>query len=96
MPIDLLSFAYTLFKDFGVNVLLGGIVIYLLWKLITNHLHHIGMDVKECIDKIDNLSTEVKDSKKELNGKIDASNAEMASLGERISFVEGKTGSKQV
>jgi len=95
MPnLDIVTFSYQIFKDFGCNVVLGGIIVWLLWKIATNHLKHIGDDVKTCITKIDNVSKDVSENKKSTDTKIDTINERVDSIGERISVVEGKTGIK--
>lgn len=92
MPIDFLTFMYQIFKDFGVNVVFFGIIIYLLWKLGSNHLTHISADVKSCIKGIDNLSKEITESEKRTDVKIENLNEKVEAIGERTSKVEGKLG----
>ena len=92
MPLDILTFAYQIFKDFGCNVLLASVIIYLIWKVITNHLHHIGMDIKSTNQKIDMLSEDVKSFKEDNDKKFQSLNDKMEAIGERTSKIEGKIG----
>jgi hypothetical protein len=92
MPMDILTLAYQIFKDFGCTAVLSGIIIFLVWKLGSNHLKHIGDDVKTCISKIDKVSEDVKTSKEDVDKKFQTVNEKVDSLGERTSKVEGKLG----
>jgi peptidoglycan hydrolase CwlO-like protein len=68
-------------KDFGV---LGavfastGINIYLFYKLFTNHLKHLAIDISNVDNKIDKVDKKVDDVSKELVG-----------VGNRVSKLEG-------
>ncbi|HUU88099.1 MAG TPA: hypothetical protein VMX17_10150 [Candidatus Glassbacteria bacterium] len=80
----MLRLVYTILNDFGIP-LLGILIIFgliiigsLLWKIISNHLHHIGNDVKEVLGKVIKLE----------EGFV--------KMGERVSFLEGKTATKRV
>ena len=68
-----------LFKDFGVNIAGFGIIIYLVWKLGTNHLKHIADDVKSVAIDVKSVASEVKEIK-----------SQTAAHGERIATLEGK------
>ena len=60
----MLGIMYTLIKDFGgVGVGLASIALngFLFWKLFTNHLRHIAMQIEE-------VSKDVNDVKKEQSG----------------------------
>lgn len=92
MPTDIMSFAYQIFKDFGENAVLGGVIIYLLWKLATNHLHHLGMDIQANNTKLDNLSKDVKACTTGLSSKIDAVNSKVELLESKTAKIEGKIG----
>lgn len=92
MPTDIFMLCYQIFKDFGENAVLGGVTIFLLWKLGSNHLRHIGTDIKTCINKIDTLSTGVQESQKETNKKIDAVNSKVELLESKTAKIEGKIG----
>ena len=84
-----LSIIVNLFKDFGP--IAGWVVIvWLLWKIATNHLKHLKDDNIVIFDKIDNLSADVKASTKELNKKIETVEDRVNSLGERTSKLEGQ------
>ncbi len=93
MPnLDLLTFSYQIFKDFGCNVVLGSVVIFLLWKIATNHLRHIGMDVQANNQKIDTLSKKVESWKEDNDKKIQAVTDKVEAIGDRTSKIEGKIG----
>lgn len=76
---DILSLFYNILKDFGVGVFGWGVVIYLIWKLMTNHLKHIGQDIKS-------IGRDVKLTRIELKENTKITNQ----LGERVSKIEGK------
>jgi hypothetical protein len=63
----------SILKDYGIQVAGMAVIIALLWKMMTNHLRHIGSDVKEVLGKVTELE----------KGFI--------KMGERVSFLEGKT-----
>lgn len=87
---SLLALIYQLFKDFGVGLCEFGIIVWLLWKIATNHLHHIGTDVKAVSDKVDTLSADVKASTKNLNEKIDAIDSKANTLDVKVAKLEGQ------
>jgi hypothetical protein len=76
-------------KDYGP---IAGwlIVVWLLWKIATNHLRHLKTDNVEIKKMITTLSTDVKASTKELNEKIESVEGKVNSLGERTAKLEGQ------
>jgi peptidoglycan hydrolase CwlO-like protein len=94
MSPDLLALIYTLSKDFGVGLCEFGIIVFLIWKLATNHLAHVKSDLQKDVSgigtKVDNLSKDVKECTTRLNDKINDTNNKVTSLGERIAKVEGE------
>jgi hypothetical protein len=76
---DILVQIYAIFKDFGVGVVEFGIIIFLIWKLGSNHIHHLGM-------KMDGVARDVKAIKLTVND----TNDKVSSLAERVSTLEGE------
>lgn len=76
-----INIIYGLFKDFGAGLTEFGIICFLLWKLMTNHLSHIGKDI-----------TEIKGDVKSLTKKYEDTHSKIEAQGERISKLEGQVG----
>lgn len=74
-----INIVLSVFKEFGLAIGLGSIIIFLLWKIMTNHLAHIALDVKEVVNGVNNIQSEVKDMRKDMS--LDR---------ERIAKLEGK------
>ena len=71
---DIFSVFYSIFKDFGINALGFGIVIFLIWKLITNHIFHIAKDVKSIgknLKKNTKMTVRLGERVSKLEGKFD-------------------------
>lgn len=92
MSIDILGFFMDVLNKYGVNSVMFCVICFLLWRLGSNHLRHIAVDVKTCVTKIDTLSTEVKESQKETNKKIDAVKDKVELLESKTAKIEGKIG----
>jgi len=73
----MLKVLYELIKDFGTLgavIGFGGTNLYFIWKIATNHLHHIAKDIKEAKDSIKNLESDmskVKERVSKIEGKIE-------------------------
>jgi len=52
-----------LLETFGFGVAQTGLVVFLLWKIATNHLRHIGDDIKTVSKDVKDLAIEVKSMK---------------------------------
>lgn len=87
---DFLSLLYNLFKDFGFGLTGWAIIVWLLWKIGTNHLHHIATDIKDISKDVKEISLQMATDKKELNTKIETIDEKVNSLGERTSKLEGQ------
>jgi len=74
-----INIVLSVFKEFGLAIGLGSIIIFLLWKIMTNHLAHIAIDIKD-------MATDVKAVRSEV-GEI---KCDMAQDRERIAKIEGK------
>jgi hypothetical protein len=83
-------FAYQMFKDFGFGLTGWAIIVWLLWKIATNHLHHIAVDIKTISADVKTVIKQQADDKKELNEKIEAVDSKVNSLGERTAKLEGQ------
>lgn len=70
---------YQIFKDFGFGFTGWAIIVWLLWKIGTNHLAHIAKDIKV-------IGVDVKD----LSAKLDVTNEKVNSLAERTAKIEGE------
>ena len=77
--LDFLINIFSIGKSFGWSVAQFVVIIFLLWKIATNHLAHIAADIKEIAKELKGVATEVKDIK-----------TQTASHGERIAKLEGK------
>lgn len=58
----MLKVAYELIKDFGslgVGLVQLGVICILFWKLFTNHLKHIAIQIKEVDSKVDDVQKEI-------------------------------------
>lgn len=87
---SLLALVYQVFKDFGCNALLGGIIVWLLWKIATNHLHHIALDIKTIGTDVKTVIATQEADKKELNEKIEAIDEKANTLGVKVAKLEGQ------
>ena len=76
---DILMLLYGIFKDFGVGLCEFGIIVWLLYKIVYNHLAHIAIDIKL-------IGKDVK----ELNNKLISTNEKVSSLAERTAKLEGE------
>jgi hypothetical protein len=75
-----LSTIKEMLAQFGPGAGSFGVIVYLLHKIATNHLKHIGDDIKELGTKLTDLAIDVKDIK-----------AGCGPCHERIAKLEGKT-----
>ena len=57
----MLGFLLELFYKYGFNVLNLGLLIFLSWKLFTNHLRHISNAINIVRKKVDNIDKKVDD-----------------------------------
>lgn len=73
------NFIFRLFQTFGFGVAQTGLVVFLLWKIATNHLAHIAHDIKDLSKDVKALAGEVKDMKSHCSFQ-----------GERLSKIEGR------
>ena len=73
----------SIFKEFVLVIGLGGVVIFLLWKIMTNHLSHIASDIKDIAIDVKSTRTDVEGIK-----------GDMALDRERIATLEGKCSAK--
>lgn len=78
-----INIVLAIFKEFGVFIGLGGIIIFLLWKIMTNHLAHIAIDIKDVAEGVKAISVDVKGIK-----------SDMVEDRERIAKLEGRCESK--
>lgn len=85
-----ISLVYGLFKDFGIGLAEFGIIVWLLWKIATNHLHHIALDIKDISKDVKASEVQRIEDKKELNTKIETLDIKLNSIGERTSKIEGQ------
>jgi hypothetical protein len=74
-----INIVLNLFKQFGFGIAQTALVVFLLWKIATNHLAHIASDIKDVSKDIKAVALEVKDIK-----------TQTAAHGERIAKLEGK------
>ena len=78
-----INIVLSIFKEFGLVIGLGGVVIFLLWKIMTNHLAHIAGDIKGVAEGVKAIAIDVKEIK-----------GDMAKDRERIAKIEGRCESK--
>ena len=90
MDIFSVSVILGLIKDFGFGLTGWAIIVWLLWKIATNHLRHLKSDNVEIKGMITTLSKDVKASTEKLHTRITAVDEKVNSLGERTSKLEGK------
>ena len=84
------SIIYGMLKDFGFGLTGWAIIVWLLWKIATNHLHHIAVDIKSISADVKTVIKQQADDKKELNDKIDTVEGKVNSIGERTAKLEGQ------
>jgi len=65
-------------KTFGFGLAQTGLVVFLLWKIATNHLKHISDDIRELKDNVNLLSvnvttniTEIKERLAKVEGQLE-------------------------
>lgn len=68
-----------LFSAYGLDVFQIGLIVFLFWKLFTNHLAHIAGDLKSNKKAIIGIGTEVKNLRTSIND-----------INERVARVEGR------
>jgi hypothetical protein len=87
---NILVLLYGFAKDFGFGLTGWAIIVWLLWKIATNHLQHLKTDNVEIKEMITTLSADVKASTEKLDAKIEAVDGKVVSLGERTATIEGQ------
>ncbi len=73
-----------LFSTYGLDVFQIGLIVFLFWKLFTNHLAHIAVDLHENNKAIDGIRTDVKHVRSSIH-KVD----------KRVAHVEGQLEAKK-
>jgi hypothetical protein len=73
------SVILNLFRDFGFGVAQTALIVFLFWKLATNHLKHLSDDIKAVGKDVKDLADEIKGMK-----------SHCALEGERLAKLEGK------
>jgi len=79
-----------MFDIFNISIILGifrdyspiagwVIIVWLLWKIATNHLRHISTDIKKIGLDVNSVQAELKENTKTTN-----------ELGQRVAKIEGK------
>ena len=68
-----------LIKEFGLGLAEFGVIVFLLWKIATNHLRHISEDIKSISTDVKLVASDVQDIKENV-----------AKDRERIAKLEGK------
>lgn len=69
MELNVLRFIFTVLKDWGavsVGLLSLGVNIWFIWKLFTNHLHHIQLGIDENKEAINKINTKVDNIEKDI------------------------------
>ncbi len=77
--VDVANIFLMLLDKFGMNIAQMGLMVFLFYKLYTNHLAHIHTDIKD-----------TKKSVGETKEKIDALDKKTDELGERVANIEGR------
>lgn len=77
--VDVANIFLMLLDKYGMNVAQMGLMIFLFYKLYTNHLAHIHKDIKL-----------TKNSVEQTNVKIEALDKKTDELGERVANIEGR------